>query len=282
METDHPFEPTSTPGRKPYRFPPGLYHLCVQKVGVQSAPGARILRRVIKLVFAVFSAGPDGRLVRCAQDRLAEFVILVLAEDGTWEPLDEDRPLLEALGAPKSLNRDDDVEEILSGHWIEGRPGPTDPEGFNSLVDYRPIDPPPLWTPAGSPPAATPGPAPEGAETRGRTTTAEDETEPPVQPTLKHSLSLDDRTFRISWRGKTDELGNHGPFKFLKLLASRAGAFVAHEEIGEACCSDERDASDAAIRQLKERTVRKLKVLGRQDLADAIRGEPGHYGLFLE
>ena len=80
----------------------------------------------------------------------------------------------------------------------------------------------------------------------------------------------------------TGELGNTGPFKFLKLLASRAGAFVAHEEIGEACCSNERDASDAAIRQLKERTVRKLKALGMPDLADAIRGERGLYGLFLE
>ena len=155
---------------------------------VQSAPGAGILRRFVKVVFAVFSPGPDGRLVRCAQDRLAAFVTLVLTEDGTWEPPDEDRPLLEALGAPKSLNRDDDVEEILAGRWIEGRPGPADPEGFNSLVDYRPIDPPPLWTPSGSPPAATPGPAPERAETRGRTTTADDETEPQEQPTLEAPL----------------------------------------------------------------------------------------------
>jgi hypothetical protein len=124
MQTDSPFEPAATPGRKPYRFPPGLYHLCVQKVDVQSAPGAGILRRVVKLVFAVFCAGPAGRLVRCAQDRIAEFVILVLTKEGTWEPLDEDRPLLAALGAPQSLKHADDVEEILSGHWIEGRPGP--------------------------------------------------------------------------------------------------------------------------------------------------------------
>src|SRR5512135_318434 len=107
MKTDHPFEPTSTPGRKPYRFPPALYHLCVQKVDVQSAPGGGILRRFVKVVFAVFSPGPDGRLVRCAQDRLAAFITLVLTANGTWEPPDEDRPLLEALGAPKSLNRDD-------------------------------------------------------------------------------------------------------------------------------------------------------------------------------
>ena len=282
MKTDDPFEPASTPGRKPYRFPPGRYSLCVQKVDVQSAPGAEILRHVVKLVFAVFCAGPDGRLVRCVQDRIAEFVILVLTKDETWVPLDEDRPLLAALGAPKSLNRDDDVEAILSGHWIEGRPGPADPEGFNSLVDYRPIDPPPLGTPAGSPPAAPSDPAPERAETRGRTTTTDEGTEPQKQPTLEHALSLDNRTFRISWRGRTGALGNTGPFKFLKLLASRAGAFVAHEEIGEACCGNERDASDAAIRQLKRSTVKKLKALGMQDLADAIREERGHYGLFLE
>ena len=200
MKTDHPIESAATPGRKPYRFPPGLYQLCVQKVDVQSAPGGGILRRFVKIVFAVFSLGPDGRLVRCAQDRLAAFVILVLTADGTWEPLDRDRPLLAALGAPKSLNRDDDVEEILSGRWIEGRPGPADPEGFNAIIDFRPIDPPPLGTPFGSPPAATPGPTPERAESRGRTTTADDETEPPVQPTLEHSLSLDDRTFRPKFR----------------------------------------------------------------------------------
>src|ERR1700682_4759496 len=107
MKTDHPFEPAAPPGRKPYRFTPSLYQLCVQKVDVQSAPGGGILRQFLKLVFAVFCAGPDGRLVRCAQDRIAEFAVLVLTEDGrTWEPLDADRPLLAALGAPKSLNRD--------------------------------------------------------------------------------------------------------------------------------------------------------------------------------
>ena len=81
MKTDHPSEPAATPGRKPYRFSPSLYQLCVRKVDVQSAPGGGILRRVVKLVFAVFTRGPDGHLVHCAQDRIAEFVILVLTKD---------------------------------------------------------------------------------------------------------------------------------------------------------------------------------------------------------
>ena len=153
--------PLSYAGRTSYPFGPSLYQLCVQKVKVQPAPGGGVLRRVIKIVFAVFTQGPDGRVVRCAQDRLAEFVILIFTKDGTWEPLDGDGHLLAALGAPACLNGDDDVEKILLGRWIEGRPGQADPEGFNSLVDYRPITPPPLWTPSGSPPAATPGPAPE-------------------------------------------------------------------------------------------------------------------------
>ena len=63
--------------------------------------------------------------------------------------------------APACLNGDDDVEKILLGCWIEGRPGRPTREGFNSLVDYRSITPPPLWTPSGSPPVATPGPVPE-------------------------------------------------------------------------------------------------------------------------
>ena len=149
--------PLSYAGRTPYPFGPSLYQFCVQKVKVQPAPGGGVLRLVIKIVFAVFAQGPDGRVVRCAQDRLAAFVILMLTKDGTWEPLDGDGRLLAALGAPACLNGDD-VEMILLDRWIEGRPGPADPEGFNSLVDYRPITPPLLWTPSGSPPAATPGP----------------------------------------------------------------------------------------------------------------------------
>ena len=260
MKTDHPFEPASTPGRKPYRFPPGLYHLCVQKADVQSAPGARILRRVVKLVFAVFCAGPDGRLVRCAQDRIAAFVILVLTKDGTWAPLDEDRPLLAALGAPKSLKHADDVAEILSGHWIEGRPGPADPEGFNCLVDYRPIDPPSLGTPASSPPAATP---------------------PQKQPASDPLLSLDDPTFSLTWRGKTCFLGNNGSFKLLKLLESRRGEFIEDREIGEKCCRNEDLAEGPAIRQVKGRLVKCLRSNKMGDLADAIKRQLGHYGLIL-
>src|SRR5512135_38904 len=281
MKTDHPFEPASTPGRKPYRFPPALYKLCVQKADVQSAPGGGILRRVVKLVFAVFSPGPDGRLVRCAQDRIAAFVILVLTEDGTWEPLDRDRPLLAALGAPKSLKHDADVEEILSGHWIEGRPGPADPEGYNSLVDYRPIDPPSLGTPASSPPAATPGPAPERAKTRGRTTPADEGTEPQKQPASDPLLSLDDHTFSLTWRGKTCFLGNNGSFKLLKLLESRRGEFIEDHEIGEKCCRNEDLAEGPAMRQVKGRLVKCLRSNEMDDLADAIKRQLGHYGLIL-
>jgi hypothetical protein len=280
MQTDSPFEPVATPGRKPYRFPPALYHLCVQKVDVQSAPGAGILRRVVKLVFAVFCAGPDGRLVRCIQDRLAEVVILVLTKEGTWEPLDEDRPLLVALGAPQSLNHADDVEEILSGHWIEGRPGPADPEGFNCLVDYRPIDPPPLGTLAGSP-TATPGPAPERAKTQGRTTPAAEGTAPQKQPASDPLLSLDDPTFSLTWRGKTCFLGNNGSFKLLKLLASRRGEFIEDHEIGETCCRNEDLAEGPAIRQVKGRLVKCLRSNKMGDLADAIKRQLGHYGLIL-
>jgi hypothetical protein len=281
MKTDHHFEPASTPGRKPYRFTPSLYQLRVQKVDDQSAPGGGILRRFLKIVFAVFCAGPDGRLVRCAQDRIAEFAVLVLTEDGrTWEPLDEDRPLLSALGAPKSLNRDDDVEEILAGRWIEGRPGPADPEGFNALVDYRPIDPPPLWTPSGSPPAATPGPTPERAETRGRTTPADEGTDPQKQPASDPLLSLDDPTFSLTWRGKTCFLGNNGSFKLLKLLESRRGRYIGHNEIGEMCCDDDL-ATGSAIRQLKKRLVKHLKDCKMDALAAAIKTQPSHYGLFL-
>jgi hypothetical protein len=282
MKTDHPFEPAATPGRNPYRFPPGLYQLCVQKVDVQFAPGGEILRCIVKLVFAVFSPGPDGRLVRCAQDRIAAFVIWVLTADGTWEPLDRDRPLLAALGAPKSLNRDDVKKEILSlsGRWIEGRPGPADPEGFNSLVEFRSIDPPPLGTPSGSPPAATLGPAPEGAETRGRMTTADEGTEPRKRLASDPLLSLDDRTFSITWRGKTCFLGNNGSFKLLKLLESRRGRYIGHNEIGEMCCDDEL-ATGSAIRQLKKRLVKQLIDRKMDDLAAAIKTQRSHYGLFL-
>jgi hypothetical protein len=161
MKTPITLAPFLHAGRAPYPFDPALYQLCVQKVDVQSAPGGGVLRRVVKIVFAVFTQGPDGRLVRCAQDRIATFVILILTKDGTWEPLGGDRCLLAALGAPECLNSGDNVEKILLGRWIEGRPGQADPQGFNALVDYRPINPPPLWMPSGSPPTATPSPARE-------------------------------------------------------------------------------------------------------------------------
>src|SRR5512135_1777189 len=283
MRTNNALAPLSHAGRTPYPFGPSLYQLCVQKVKVQPAPGAKKIRRILRIIFAVHTRGLDGSLVRCppGQDCFDAYVILGLEDDGTWKPLDGDDALLEALDAPKSLNRDDDVAEILSGRWIEGRPGPADPEGFNSLVDYRSLDPPPLGTPAGSPPAATLGPAPERAETRGRTTPADEGTDPQKPPASDPLLSLDDPTFSLTWRGKTCFLGNNGSFKLLKLLESRRGEFIEDREIGEKCCRNEDLAEGPAIRQVKVRLIKCLRSNEMRDLAAAIKRQLGHYGLIL-
>jgi hypothetical protein len=61
MKTDHPFEPASTPGRKPYRFPPGLYHLCVQKADL-SHLDVRAEAEALGIEFAAASPSPSGWL----------------------------------------------------------------------------------------------------------------------------------------------------------------------------------------------------------------------------
>ena len=155
-----PSHRSSYAGRTPYPFGPSLYQLCVQKVKVQPArrggPSPRHQDRLRSLhprtrrTFGALRTGSPRRV------RHLDF------HQG-WDLGAPGRGRTPAggPGAPACLNGDDDVEKILLGCWIEGRPGQADPEGFNSLVDYRSITPPPLWTPSGSPPAATPGPAPE-------------------------------------------------------------------------------------------------------------------------
>jgi hypothetical protein len=70
MQTDSPFEPVSTPGRKPYRFPPGLYHLCVQKADLSHLE-VRAEAEALSIELAAASPSPRGWLPCRAVGRVA-------------------------------------------------------------------------------------------------------------------------------------------------------------------------------------------------------------------
>src|SRR5512135_2112350 len=144
MRTNNALAPLSHAGRTPYPFGPSLYQLCVQTVKVQPAPGAKKIRRILRIIFAVHTRGLDGSLVRCppGQDCFDAYVILGLEDDGTWKPLDGDDALLEALDALECLNSGVNLEKTLPGRWIEGSPGPPGPDEYNPLDKFWAYHPP--------------------------------------------------------------------------------------------------------------------------------------------
>src|SRR5512135_3584014 len=83
MKTDDPFEPVSTPGRKPYRFPPGLYHLCAQKADL-SRLDVRAEAEALSVEFAAASPRPRGWLPCRAVDRVYRnpWAALTVGSDG--------------------------------------------------------------------------------------------------------------------------------------------------------------------------------------------------------
>src|SRR5512135_672358 len=120
-----------------YQFSQTMYFLQVKKIKLRPAPGYRKNARDLKFVFEVYERGPGGGLVRCEAERIAQSVRLIHSDDGRWSPADEDDELLlEALGLPPRLDSGEDLESAI-GRWIEGRPGPSGPDGFNPLSEVR-------------------------------------------------------------------------------------------------------------------------------------------------
>lgn len=118
------------------------YHLVVKKVVVHPTPRPRKEGRDLKLVFEAYARTEDGRLGRCKEERLAQHVVLVRGEGGRWHaPDNDDSEFLRALGVADAL-LDDDATRRLRGRWIIGSPGPAGHDGYNSLADFEPVDPP--------------------------------------------------------------------------------------------------------------------------------------------
>jgi hypothetical protein len=139
MNTEALPRPSLLGARGTYPFRHEWYWLVVKKAVVRPTPRPRKDGRDLKIVFEAFRHGPDGRLVRCPEERLAQHVGL-LFQDGAWRPPDsDDLELLKALGVLDGSLPDEDPADRLEGRWIKGLPGPRGRDGFNPLDDYQAV-----------------------------------------------------------------------------------------------------------------------------------------------
>jgi DNA-binding response OmpR family regulator len=109
-----------------------------------------------------------------------------------------------------------------------------------------------------------------------RTRTGEDDG---GEDTMPASI-VDEGRFVVRWSGHECRLGATVLFRLFRRLASPANKFVSVDKLLENVWGDERteDTVRSAIRELR----RKLEQAGMADLAEAIRVQPGYYGLFLD
>jgi hypothetical protein len=126
-----------------YQFDNSTYLLSVKKVHPIAAPGCGKIARLIKVVFEAYRWVNEETVTRCEEERIAQYIYLILSEGHSWQTQDDqDRRFLEALGLPPRLDLSVDIKKELTGRWIEGRPGPPGPDGFNSLEEFKAIESP--------------------------------------------------------------------------------------------------------------------------------------------
>ena len=125
-----------------YKFAQVYYIFVVKKVDTIKAIGYRKAARLLKVVFEAYRRDDEGNLVRCDEERIAQHFYQVFS-NGYWHTQDDhDHRILEALGLPPTLDHSLDLEKRLNGRWIEGLPGPPDPDGFNPLEEFKAIQSP--------------------------------------------------------------------------------------------------------------------------------------------
>lgn len=91
-------------------------------------------------------------------------------------------------------------------------------------------------------------------------------------------LVIDEAAFKIIWQGRGPlELGNRKEFHLLAQLWMSCGQYIPHTDIAQRLGGDELDK----VTHVKSRLVKLLKEHGFDDLANLIRSQKGHYGLFL-
>lgn len=138
-----------------YKFAQVYYLFVVKKVDTIKAIGYRKAARLLKVVFEAYRRDDEGNLVRCDEERIAQHFYQVFS-NGYWHTQDDhDHRILEALGLPPTLDHSLDIEKRLNGRWIEGLPGPPDPDGFNTLEEFKAIQSPVPTVFHSTPPAST-------------------------------------------------------------------------------------------------------------------------------
>ncbi len=104
---------------------------------------------------------------------------------------------------------------------------------------------------------------------------------PPSEPvSANHGPIVDHSTFSLAWHGKTCYLGYTVLFRLADRLSRRPNQYVTPEQLlRDVWFGDLRspDTIRSAIRHLRHR----LQYAGMTDLATAIRGQGGRYGLIL-
>jgi hypothetical protein len=125
-----------------YKFAQVYYLFVVKKVDTIKATGYRKAARLLKVVFEAYRRDDKGDPLRCEEERIAQHFYQVFS-NGYWHTQDDhDHRILEALGLPPTLDHSLDLEKRLNGRWIEGLPGPPDPDGFNPLEEFKAIQSP--------------------------------------------------------------------------------------------------------------------------------------------
>jgi DNA-binding response OmpR family regulator len=91
---------------------------------------------------------------------------------------------------------------------------------------------------------------------------------------------IDDDRFTVRWNGDECDLGSTVLFRLFRRLARPANRYVSVGRLLEDVWGDD-ELSESAVRSAVRHLRRKLEHAGMTELAEAIRGQPGHYGLLL-
>ena len=91
---------------------------------------------------------------------------------------------------------------------------------------------------------------------------------------------IDDSRFTVRWNGDECHLGATILFHLFRRFARSANHYVAIERLLDDVWGGPR--SEATVRSAVRNLRRKLEEARMSDLAGAIQGQPGHYGLLLD
>ena len=92
---------------------------------------------------------------------------------------------------------------------------------------------------------------------------------------------IDDGRFTVRWNGAECRLGWTKLFRLFRRLARPANHYVSVATLMEQVWEDDR-TEETAVRSAVRNLRRKLEAAGLAELARAIRGERGYYGLILD